>query len=101
MHIRLDKIDGFIRVCYRTKYLVLFGLMMSLTIRLDSLLVEKSSATCVFSHNNAKMKIDSYNLLPLEKTLTLHNFIIFTKSVFHKDQNHYYYNIFLEKYSYR
>ena len=34
-------------------------------------------------------------LLPLEKTLTLHNVIILTKSYFKKDQNHFHYNIFL------
>ena len=32
-----------------------------------------------------------------KKTLTLHNVIILIKSVFNKDQNHYYYNTFLEK----
>ena len=33
-----------------------------------------------------KIKIDSYDALPLEKTLTLHNIIISTESVFNKDQ---------------
>ena len=33
--------------------------------------------------------------------MTLHNVIIHIKSVLNKDQNHYYYNIFLEKCSYR
>ena len=50
-----------------------------------------------FSHNYAKIKIDLDDPLPLENTLTLHNVIILIKSVFNKDQNHYYYNIFLEK----
>ena len=36
----------------------------------------------------------------LEKTLTLHN-IKHIKSVLNKDQNHYYHNIFLEKFSYQ
>ena len=31
----------------------------------------------------------------------LHNVIILIKLVFSKDQNHYYYNIFLEKFSYQ
>ena len=53
----------------------------------------------VFSHNYAKIEINSDNL-PLQ-TMTLHNEIILIKSVFNKDQNHYYYNIFLEKYSYQ
>ena len=36
-------------------------------------------------------------LFLLKKTLTLHNVIIVTKSVLNENQNHYYYNIFLEK----
>ena len=35
------------------------------------------------------------------KALTLYNVIALMKSVFNKDQNHYYYNIFLEKCSNR
>ena len=47
-----------------------------------------------FSYYFAKIKADSYNFLPIEKILTLHNFIIYMKSVNHK--NHYYYKIFSE-----
>ena len=47
------------------------------------------------------MKVDSYDSLPIEKRLTLHNAIIHTKSVLNKDKNHYYYNIFLVKCSYQ
>ena len=44
------------------------------------------------------IKIASYDPLPLEKTLTLHNnVIIVMKSVFNKNQNGYYCNKFLEK----
>ena len=32
--------------------------------------------------------------------MTFHDVIILIKSVFHKDKNNYYYNIFLEKDSY-
>ena len=35
--------------------------------------------THAFSQNYAKIKIDSYNSLPLEETLTLHNVIIHIK----------------------
>ena len=45
--------------------------------------------------------IDSDNDLPLEETLTSSNVIILIKSIFNKDQNHYHYNTFLEKYSYQ
>ena len=44
-----------------------------------------------FSYNYAKIKVD-WN----EETLTLHNVIILLKSVFNKNQNHYYCNIFLK-----
>ena len=46
------------------------------------------------------VKVDSYISLPLEKTMTYRNVIILIKSVFNKDKNNYYYNIFLEKASY-
>ena len=41
---------------------------------------------------------DSYDSLHIEKTLTLHNVIILIKSLVNKNQNHYYYNIFLERF---
>ena len=44
-------------------------------------------------------KIDSTDNLPLEKTFTLHIFVISIKSIFNKNQNRYYHNIFSEKYS--
>ena len=56
-----------------------------------------SSITYVISHNYARIKINSYDSLSLEKTLTLKIVAILIKSVFNKDQNHYYYNIFLKK----
>ena len=52
--------------------------------------------TYVFSHNYAKIKIDSDDDLPLEKTVTLHNVVILIKLVFNKNQNCYFYNILLE-----
>ena len=38
-----------------------------------------------------------YDSLPLGKKFTLHNVITLIKSLFHKDQNRFYYNVFLEK----
>ena len=43
------------------------------------------------------MKADSYDSLPIEKTLTLHNVIILMKSVLDKGKNHYYCKTILEK----
>ena len=53
------------------------------------------------SHYYVKIKVDSYDFLPIEKTLTLHNVIILIKSILNKDKNHYYYKIFLKKCSYQ
>ena len=53
--------------------------------------------TYIFSHSFAKIKVDSYDSLPVEKRLTLHNVIIHIKPVLNKDKNYYYYEIFLEK----
>ena len=59
------------------------------------------SVTYMISHNYAKVKVDSDDSLPLEKTVTFHDILqILIKSVFNKEINNYYYNIFLEKASY-
>ena len=72
-------------------YLVLKNMMKSL----------KSSIT-FFSPYFAKVKVDSFSSLPIEKILTLQSVIILIKLVLNKYQNHYYYyKIFLEKYSYQ
>ena len=100
--IRFDKVDRFIRNYDRTRYLVLFGSEKYDAIynRIRYLESQKSGIIYVFSHNYAKIKVDSYDSLPLEKILTFY-VIILIKSVFSKNQNHYYYNIFLENLSYQ
>ena len=45
--------------------------------------------TYVTSHNYAKIKVDSYDSFPREKTMTFHNDIMFIKSVFNRDKNNY------------
>ena len=97
-----DKVNEFIRNYEGTKYLVLFGLEKYNVIYdgIRYLLGLKSGIRYVFSHNYAKIKIDSDDDLPLEKILNLHNVVIFIKSVLNKNKNHYYYNIFLQKCSY-
>ena len=103
LRIRFDKIDGIIGIYDRGRYLTLFG-----TERYDAifnkvrcLISIKSGITYTISHNFAKLKVDSYDSLQIEKTFTLHNFIILIKLVLSKDKNHYYYKIFLEKCSYQ
>ena len=102
LRIRFDKVVGFIRVFDGTRYLVLLGPEKYEAIynRIKYLISQKIRITYVFSHNYAKIKIDSYYSLPLEKIFTLNNIIILIKSVFNKNQNHNNYNIFLENLSY-
>ena len=63
------------------------------------LITIKSGITYIISRYFAKIKVDSCDSLLVEKTLILHNVIIHIKSVLNKDKNHYYYKMFLEKYS--
>ena len=71
LHISFEKLDRFIRVYDRTRYLVLFGLVIYDAIynRIRYLISEKSGATYVFSHNYGIIKVDSYGSLPLEKNI--------------------------------
>ena len=103
LRIRFDKIDGFIRIYDGTRCLIMFGSEKCDTIydRIRYLISLKSGITYISSHYFAKIKVDSYDSLPIKKMLTLHNVIIHIKSVLNKDKSHYYYKIFLEKCSYR
>ena len=74
--------------------------MMKFIIGLDKI-SEESGITNSINHNFARIRIESYNSLPIEKILTFHNVIILIMSVGHKNKNSYYYNIFLEKGSYK
>ena len=69
MRIRLDKIDGFIRVYDETRYLVLFGPAKydAINNRNKYLISQKSGIVNVISHNYARIKIDLYSSFPLEK----------------------------------
>ena len=92
----LDKVEWFIRVYDGARYLVLFGREKYYFVysRFRYLIGVKGGITYVISHIYAKIKVDSYNYLSLEKILTV---IILIKSVFNKDENNYYYYIFLGK----
>ena len=99
LHIRYDKIDGFIRVYDGTRYLVLFGGEKYQFIYggIRYLISVQNDITFIISHNYATIKVDSYDSLPLEKTMTRGNVTILIKSVWNKNKNNYYYNIILEK----
>ena len=55
--------------------------------RIRYLISVKSDITYAISHNYAKIKVDSFDSLLLEKTMTFHNDIILIKSAFNKDKN--------------
>ena len=101
--IKFDKINGFIRTYEGTRYLTLFSSEKYDVIynRIRYLISLKSRITNIFSHYFAKIRVNSYNSLPVERRLTLHNVIIQIKSVLNKDKNHYYCKTFLEKFSYQ
>ena len=86
--IRFDKIDEFIRVYDGTRRLMLFGSEKYFIYnRIRYLVGVKSGISYVISHNYVKIKVDSYDSLPLERTMTFHNVIIFIKSDFKNDKN--------------
>ena len=57
----------------------------------------KSNISYAVSHKYAEVKMNSIDDLPLEKAITMHNVIMFIKSVFHQNHDHYYYIVLLEK----
>ena len=94
--IRFNKIGGFIIVYDGTRYLVLFGSEKYSYIynRIRYLIGVKSGIADLIPHNYAKIKVASYDSLPLKKTMTFHNVIVSIKSVWNKYQSNYYYNFF-------
>ena len=66
--------------------------MIPFTTGSDILKEKKVVLHLVFNpHNYGNIKVDLYDSMPREKTLTSHNVRINMKSVWNKDQNHYYY----------
>ena len=101
--IKFNKIDGFLRVYDGTRYIVLFGAEKydSIYNTVRYYIGIKGGITYVFSHNYARFKVDSYKFLLLERTFNFHNVKKLIKSVCNKDKNNCYYNILLEKRSYK
>ena len=83
LYVRLDKVEGFIRVYDGAKYLVIFGTEKHDYIynRITCLISVKGGITDIIFHNYAKIEVDSYDSLLLEKTMTFHNVKIVIKSV--------------------
>ena len=69
------KIHGFIRIYDGTRYLTLFGSEKYEAIynRIRYLIRLKSGIKYIFSHYFAKINVDSYDYLPVERILTLCN----------------------------
>ena len=83
LYIWFEKIDGCIKIYDGIRYLVLFGSEQVDAIydRIRYLISEKSGITDIISHNFARIRVDSYNSFPTEKTPTFLNiFIIVNKN---------------------
>ena len=78
LHITFDKINGSIRIYDGARYLTLFDSEKYDVIydRIRHLLNVKSGITYTSSHYFAKIKVNSYDSLPIEKILTLYSVII-------------------------
>ena len=81
--IRFNEIDGFIKTHDAIRYLVLFRTSWydEICDRIKYLISEKSDITDSINHNFARIRIESYMSLPVEKILTFYNVIILLKSV--------------------
>ena len=75
LHIRFDEIYEFIKICDGIRYLVLFGHVWydEICDKIRYIISQKSGITDSINHNFARIIIDSYNSLPIEKILTFHN----------------------------
>ena len=54
----------------------------------------KSDISYILSHYYAKIKVDYFDSLPVEKNLTLHSVIKYIQSIQYKNKTHYYNKIF-------
>ena len=98
LRIRFDKIDGFIRFYDETRYFAFFESEKYDLIynRIKYLIGVKSGIICYFSKlykDQSRFK----RFFTSRKRTTFHNFIIFIKLGFNKNENNYFYNIFFEK----
>ena len=101
--IRFDKINGLIGVYDGIRYLVSLGRSWydEICDKIKYLISEKKSLQKVINHNFVRIRIDSYNYLAIEKILTFHNVLILIDSVLNNNESNYYYNVVLEKGSYK
>ena len=95
LRVRFDKIDGLIKIHDKIRYSVLFDIVIVIKFVIRSnilcLIKEKSGIADSINHNFGRIRIDSYNSLPIERILTFHDAIILIKLVVNKNKNQYYY----------
>ena len=74
LRIFLQEIVGFIKICNGIRYLALYGSSKCNGIynKIRYLKSQKNGITYTLDHNFAIIKIDPYNTLPKEKTLTFY-----------------------------
>ena len=112
LRIRFNKVDRIINIYNGIRYLelsnsynlykeVYYTIYNAIFDWINYLISQKSGITDSFNHNFVRIRVDSYNSLPIEKALTFHNIIILIKLVVNENKSHYHYNIFLEKGSYK
>ena len=112
LRIRFNKVDRIIKIYNGIRYLelsysynlykeVYYTIYNAIFGRINYLISQKSGMTDSVSHNFVRIRVDSYNSLPIEKALTFHNIIILIKLVVNENKSYYHYNIFLEKGSYK
>ena len=94
---RFNKIDAFIKIHDTVRYSLLIDYSYCDRVwdKINYLISRKSGVRESINYNFARMRIDSFDSLPIEKTLTFYNVIILIKSVFNRNKNEYYYKIFL------
>ena len=102
LRIRFHEIDDFIKIDDGIRYLVILG-HGGFDKIFDSIkyLISEKGGIADSNYYLARIRIDLYNSLPIEKKLTFHNVIILIKLLVNKNKNEYYCNIFLEKGSYK
>ena len=79
LRIWFERIDGFIKIYDGIRHLVAFAPESFNAIYDKILISEKGGITYSTNHNFARIRIDSYNFLPIENTLTFYNVIILSQ----------------------
>ena len=92
MRIRFNQKRFIIALDGKIKHLILFayGLFNKTCDKIKYIVSKKSGYKEYINHNFGKIRIDSYDSLPIKKILS-----------FHKRKNKYYYTIFLEQALYK